>query len=146
MGDIQNPTPALTPVARPLRALAVLAGVLTALGVVVAPLAYLLGGGQGLAAAALAWAVALAGGLAALVVSLTLRHPKLVVQQTLLAMGLRTALPLAICLVLIVRESPLVEAGVVYYVLLFYLTALTVDTLLLLVAIPRAAARSVESS
>jgi hypothetical protein len=61
-------------------------------------------------------------------------------------MGLRTALPLAICLVLIVRESPLVEAGVVYYVLLFYLTALTVDTLLLLVAIPRAAARSVESS
>lgn len=51
-----------------------------------------------------------------------------VVSGVLVAMGIRMAIPLAICVVLAVRGSADSVAGFVYYLLVFYLAMLGVET------------------
>jgi hypothetical protein len=45
-------------------------------------------------------------------------------------MLLRMVVPLSFCLVIATGRGPLAEAGCVYYILIFYLVTLAVDTVL----------------
>jgi hypothetical protein len=50
--------------------------------------------------------------------------------RLLFSMGLRMAIPLAACLVVLLVGGPLVSGGFVYFVLALYLVALPIDTFL----------------
>ena len=104
----------------------------------VGAVAYSLHGSLGLTAAAVAWAISVGCGLAALIISLLLRDTPLVLYQVLIGFALRMGLPLAICMLLVTQKSPLLNAGFIIYILVFYMVTLLIDTVLLL-ARPRQA-------
>jgi hypothetical protein len=56
--------------------------------------------------------------------------PNAALSKLLLGMVIRMAIPLAACLLALLTDSRLAEAGFVFYVLVFYLAALPVDTIL----------------
>jgi hypothetical protein len=85
------------------------------------------GGAMGLAAMSLAAGVCLASAGAALLLSHSLRDPASGVAGVLLPMMVRTGLPLLLAIIIRIRGQGLVEAGLVYYLVGFYLLALAVE-------------------
>jgi hypothetical protein len=101
-----------------------------------APVAWFGGGTDSLFAAAVALAVCLGGGLAALVACELLRGPHQVLSRLVLGMLLRMGVPLGIFLIIHQQGGLLVEAGIVYYLVPFYLVMLGVETLMAARQIP----------
>jgi hypothetical protein len=102
-----------------------------------APVAGWLGGWLGLAAAAAAAGFCLAGAAVALLAAYWLRGPKYALHGMLIGMGARMGIPLAAGLVCYLLASPLAEAGLLYYLLVFYPLTLGVETYLSLPAARR---------
>jgi hypothetical protein len=117
---------------RPVPSLAWSSGVLAAatLGcsAVAGPVAFLLSGRVGLLAACLAALSCYLGALGALLLANWFRGPKNLLPRVLAGMSLRMTIPMAAVLGVQLSRSPLAEAGFVYYVLMFYLVTLAVET------------------
>jgi len=82
----------------------------------------------GLAAAGVAALVCALGSAAAAIAASRLSATGQNVSATLLAMMLRMALPLAFCMIIYLQGGPLADAGLVLYLLVFYMVALAADT------------------
>jgi hypothetical protein len=109
---------------------AALVGMAVVAGAIAAPVAWRLGGWAGVAAAAAADGVCLAGGVVALICAHLLRGPRNALPALLTGMTARTGIPLIALLVAHLRGGPLAEAGLLYYVLVFYPVVLTAETIL----------------
>jgi len=96
----------------------------------VAPVAGLCCGGAGLIAAAVAGALCFLGGASALMVCHLLRDPKFVLHRMLLGMLPRMGIPLGFALFFQLRGGVLAEAGLLYYLVVFYPFTLAVETAL----------------
>lgn len=94
----------------------------------VGPLAYRSAGLAGVAAAAIAAGACLAGAMSAAVISGWFRNPEHALYEVLFGLMFRMAVPLALCMVVMLRGGRLVEAGFPYYVLIFYLATLAIST------------------
>ena len=46
--------------------------------------------------------------------------------------ALRMGIPLALCMVMVTQGSPLLDAGLIIYIIVFYMVTLLIDTALLL--------------
>jgi hypothetical protein len=93
----------------------------------VAPVAHHLAGRLGLVAAAVAGLMCLLPAVSALFISGALRGTEHALTGLLSAMLVRTGVPLVLAL-LILRRGPLVDAGAVHYLVVFYLMALGLET------------------
>jgi hypothetical protein len=113
-----------------------------ALGVLVAPVAGLLGGGAGIAASAVAGAACLAGATTALVLCDLLRGPHLALHGILLGMMVRMGLPLGCALIGHFAVPALANAGLLFYLLVFYPVTLAIETAL---SLPRRKPLSTDS-
>lgn len=100
------------------------------------PIAWSLDGVAGLVTAAVAATFCLAGGALALVVGEIYRGAERVLHQVLLGTALRMGVPLGLCVAVYWRDGFLVDAGLAYYLIGFYLVMLTVETVLMLPAGP----------
>lgn len=109
---------------------AVLAIAVVLLYAIVAPVAWLLAGWSGTLAAAAAAGVCLLGAAPALWICCVVRAPKPVVYGWLLGMVFRTGIPLAFALTVRLKGGGLVEAGVLYYLVVFFTVTLGVETVL----------------
>ena len=98
---------------------------------VATPVALYTCGRDGMVAAAVALVICLLGGLGSLLVCELFRDPNLVLYRVLIGTMLRMGLPLGLFLVVYYRGGTLVEAGVGFYVIGFYLIMLTTETLML---------------
>ena len=96
----------------------------------VAPVAGFCSGSAGLWAAAAAAVLCLAGAGLALVLSHALREPKRALYGMLLSMAARMGVPLAVGLPCHLHGGVLAQGGLLYYLLVFYLVTLGVETLL----------------
>jgi hypothetical protein len=110
---------------------ALLAAVVLAEYALVGPLAGVLGGLPGVAAAAAAAGLCLAGAGLALVVSHAFcGRPKYALYGVLLGMALRMGIPLGLGLTCHILGMALARAGLLYYLLVFYPVTLGVETAL----------------
>ena len=82
---------------------------------------------QGLLAAATALFICGLGIALARLVGLFLSGPVAVNYRLLFGIFIRMAVPLLLCMVLVFEESPLLQLGFVYYLLVFYQLSLVVD-------------------
>jgi hypothetical protein len=98
----------------------VLAGVAAVAAGIAAPVAWRIGGGAGVTAAAAAAGMCLAGAGVALTAAHLLRGPRNVWAALLVGMAARTGIPLIAALAVQLWGGPLAEAGLLYYVLIFY--------------------------
>jgi len=116
------------------RSLAVRGGLvcLTSVGLylLVAPVAGLVGGWAGLAAAAAAAAACLAGAVAAILLSHALSKPERVLYGLLAGTVARMGIPLGFALACHLHGGALADAGLLYYLLVFYPVTLAVETAL----------------
>jgi hypothetical protein len=110
--------------------LAGLVGVALLVLAIVGPVAVLIGGSMGLTAAALAAATCLAGAVVALLASQVLVGPGLALASLLVGMTARMAIPLVCGLVIHLHGGPLADAGILYYLVMFYPVTLAAETLL----------------
>ena len=106
---------------------AVVAAAMLLLYAAAAPWAYWLNGLAGLLAAGISAAVCLLGAAAALFLSHRFRGPARAVHAMAFSMAARTGLPLILVLVTSFCAGPLVTAGAVYYVVVFYLAAMAIE-------------------
>ncbi len=91
-------------------------------------LAFLLGSYQGLTAASLAFVVCLFAVFINRLLILFLSGNRIAPAYcTLIGMLLRMALPLALCMALALKQSPLLDEGFAYYLIASYLIVLTAD-------------------
>ena len=95
---------------------------------IVAPLSYRAHEMMGLWAAVIAVAVCLLSPLGASLATRAFATRDKALAGLLVSMFLRMGIPLAFCLVMQIQKGPLLEAGIVYYVLVFYLVVLVVET------------------
>jgi hypothetical protein len=109
---------------------ALLAVAMLAAYALAAPAAGWLFGWWGLASAALAGAVCWIGAGLALGMAFLLRGPNLAMQAMLFALVFRTGLPLGFVMIVQAGGGSLTWAGLVYFLLVFYLVALGVEVLL----------------
>jgi hypothetical protein len=114
--------------------------------VAIGPIAVHCGGLAGLAAAALAAALCLAGAGVALVVGHRLRQRREPLVALLAGTTIRMVIPLASGLAIHLHGGLLAEAGLLYYLLVFYPFSLAVGTALSLPAKPQHATRREASS
>jgi hypothetical protein len=91
---------------------------------------YEFAGSSGLIAATLAGVVCLVASELALVVLELFRDPKLALHGVVVGMMIRMGLPLLVGLFLQLNNEALANAGLLYYVLIFYLATLLVETAL----------------
>jgi hypothetical protein len=84
-------------------------------------------GAAGLAALSVAAAGCLVSATAAMILSYCLQTPATAMAAALLSMAVRTGLPLIVALVVRLGGPSLVEAGFVYYLLVFYVLALAIE-------------------
>lgn len=116
---------------------------MTSVSAAVWPLFALVGyarsGGIGILAAVIAAGVCWGGAVAGLAIAAIFRSDSQAVLYVLVGMAFRMALPLAACLIFALLGGPLVEAGILVMILLYYFITLIADTWLLL-RLPRAAA------
>ena len=101
--------------------------ILTTLYAITSAAAFRYQGGPGLLAAGVPAAVCLIGAIAALTISYSVRGPNRALLGLVLPMTVRTGLPLVLAIVMRRVDGPLVNAGGVYYLLVFYLAALAVE-------------------
>lgn len=109
---------------------ALVCGVVTALWLLAAPVAYNRTGLDGLFAAAIAGGITMLGATLALVLNSVFRTPATAMHAMALSMLARTMLPLGLGVVLHFNVPALATAGMIYYLLVFYLAALALDTTL----------------
>jgi hypothetical protein len=107
----------------------------------IGPIAAYWRGSIALEAAALAALLSLAGAGMALVIADRLRQPHEALLALLTGTMFRMGVPLAFGLVIHLYGGPLANAGLLYYVLMFYPVTLAVGTTLSLPAGPRPASR-----
>ena len=93
-----------------------------------APVAYGCSGPVGLRAAVPADATCCLGAIGSLCVSPWLRSPSRMLIATLVGMSTRLGVSLSAATVIQLTGGPLAEAGFVYYLLLFYMVTLIVET------------------
>lgn len=105
------------------------------------PAAWVVHGGNGLVAAAVALGLCLAGGMGALATDQLLGDPELLVHRVLAGMILRMGLPLGLLLAVYSRGGPLVDVGLGGYVVVFYVVMLASETWML-IAPPRGRGRT----
>lgn len=98
--------------------------------VLVAPVAGLLSGWAGLAAAAAAAVFCLTGATLALVVSHLFRQPPRALAGMLLGMAARMGIPLGFGLACDLHGGALAQGGLLYYLLVFYPVTLGLETAL----------------
>jgi hypothetical protein len=98
---------------------------------VVFPIAMVSSGVAGMAAAAVAMAICLGSGLLVFWLARYLNSPEAVMYQVLLGMMSRMGISLAACMVIYVRGGWLADAGLVYFLLVFYFVTLAAETALL---------------
>lgn len=103
--------------------------VLAAYGLTV-PVAVRWGGSYALEAAALAGGLCLAGAAAALLIADQLRGPHGALAALWLGMILRMGVPLIAGAIIHVHGGPLAQAGVLWYLLIYYPITLVVGTIL----------------
>jgi len=110
----------------------VLAGAMILAWGVLAPVAYHLGGWGSVAMAALAAGVCLIGTALALAAShlLLSRGPVYGLVGFLVSITLRTGLPIVLLMVVHLQDGLQNRVSIVYYLLFFYLFALTIETFL----------------
>jgi hypothetical protein len=92
-----------------------------------APVVFHMGGAMGLTAAGVAAALCLLGAGTALVVSDLIREPQHALAALLIGMMARMGVPLLFGLVTHLRGGPLADAGLLYYLLMFYPVTLIVE-------------------
>jgi hypothetical protein len=110
--------------------LAVLGTVVLAAWGLAAPVAVHLGGLTGLAAATIAAGLCLAGAAAALAIAGSLQGPSGVLAALWLGMLLRMGVPFGAGLAIHLHGGPLAQAGLLWYLLVFYPITLIVGTVL----------------
>ena len=98
---------------------------------VASPVVVHIQGATGLAAALLSASLCLLGAVLALAVGRWFADPK---SAVMVGMAVRMAVPLSVVLIMQLRGGPLVDAGLIYYLLVFYPVTLLVETAL---ALPR---------
>jgi hypothetical protein len=96
----------------------------------VAPVAVRLGGSVALTAASLAGGLCLAGAAAALMIADRLQGPAGALAALWLGMVLRMGMPFAAGAIIHLHGGPLAQAGVLWYLLVFYPITLVVGTVL----------------
>ncbi|HVU90002.1 MAG TPA: hypothetical protein VHD36_21905 [Pirellulales bacterium] len=101
---------------------------LTAICLLAAPLIWFLQGSDGLVAAGIAALFCTLSAIGAQLIASLLAGPAYPVHATMLATMLRMAPPLFLCMLVGLRRGPLTEAGIVFYMIGFYLVTLAVDT------------------
>ncbi len=94
----------------------------------VAPVAWVISGAEGVAAAVAGAFLCFSGGLLSLVWNVAFPGPKLLVVRILGGMLPRMGVPLIGGLVLQITVEPLAEAGVLIYLLVFYPALLSLET------------------
>jgi hypothetical protein len=104
-----------------------LLGSVAGLYVILAPLAYSLHGTESLVASAVAAGICLLGSFGALAAMQVLSGPASLIGGVVLGMFLRMAVPLIFCCIVYHQPGLLTRAGMVFYVLAFYMVTLTVD-------------------
>lgn len=92
------------------------------------PIAIYLHGYTGFGAVGLAVAICSLGGCGSLVLQSVFRSHQALIYRVLLGMALRMGIPLGAVVFFFVTRGPLEEAGIVYYLLVIYLSGLLVDT------------------
>jgi len=105
-----------------------LLGVTVLVYALVAATAVSLFGAAGVWAATVAMLVCLGGGVLALVATHWVKGPMQPLATVALGMLARVAAPLACCMVLMIQRGPLLEAGFVVDLLVFYVATLGVET------------------
>lgn len=99
---------------------------------IVAPWAYWHAGPMGLWAATLPAAVCLVCASVALAIASRCRGPWAALYGVLLGIAIQTGIPLVLAMVAFLCSPALMDAGLIYYLMGFYLLALTTKTLLAL--------------
>jgi hypothetical protein len=110
--------------------LGVLGAVMLAAYILAVPAVVHLGGSMGLLAAALAAGLCLAGAVAALVIGDRLRGPSGALAALWLGIILRMGVPLMGGTMIHLHGGPLAQAGLLWYLLVFYPITLVVGTIL----------------
>jgi len=103
----------------------------TVVAIVYAPMALVAGytsGSMGVWAASIATLICLGAASAALLVTEVFRSPETMLAGMLVGMLARMGVPLVFCLALSLRRGPLVDAGVITYLLIIYMPILAVET------------------
>ena len=103
--------------------------VISATFILCSPIAVLTAGTHGLAACGVSALVCLAAGLSALLVSTSLQGTSIAHYGIFLGMAFRMLLPLASVVILFFQRS-LLDAGMIYYLVVFYLIMLATDVVL----------------
>jgi hypothetical protein len=102
------------------------------LWLLIAPVAYQISGAVGPRAAAAGAGVCLLGGWLALVIAALFPGPSGAMHRMLFSMLARTMVPLLLGVVLHLKAPSMAAAGMIFYLLIFYLATLVFDTALLL--------------
>ncbi len=110
---------------------AVIAGALVLAWLLVAPLAASLSGTLGLRAALVAAVACYAGAQFSLLISALLRGGATIMNRLVMGMIARAMFPMVLGAGLHLRDPELADAGLILYVLVFYLVTLAADTALL---------------
>lgn len=125
---------------------AVLAIVVLVVFMVAAPVVFHISGTTGVTAAGLAATACLLGAAIALLAGQRVQGPEHALAALLVGMIARMGVPLIIGLVTHLRGGPLAEAGLLYYLLIFYPVTLTIEVALTLRQRPSAAPPQAPSS
>jgi hypothetical protein len=107
------------------------------LWIVIAPVAYQISGSIGPVAAALGAGACLFGALLGLAIGAVFPGAAGVLHRMLFAMLARTVVPLMAGVALHFKSSELAAAGMIYYLLIFYMATLAIETTMLLAQISR---------
>jgi hypothetical protein len=118
------------------------AGVVVVAWLPIAAVAYAISGSAGVIAAAVAAGVCLIGAEFALIAMLPFGGPSAAMQFLAVGMLARTLIPLVAGVVLHLTVPFLAAAGMIFYLLVFYMIALATETVLTLAKIPPSTASS----
>lgn len=113
------------------------AAALSVAWLLVAPLAYGVSGLLGLKVALLAALLCWLGALFSLTISAFIRGGVSVMHRMALGMTARAMVPLVLGVGLHLKDVELAGAGLIFYVLVFYMVTLTADTALLVAQVPQ---------
>src|SRR4051794_38071256 len=107
------------------------------LWIALAPVAYQVSGAMGLVAEALGGGLCLFGALLGLAVGAAFPGSSGVLKRMFFAMLTRTVVPLMAGVALHLKSSDLARAGLIYYLLIFYMATLVIETTMLLAQVSR---------
>jgi hypothetical protein len=110
---------------------------LCGLWIALAPVAYQIAGPMGLVAEALGAGLCLFGALLGLAIGAAFPGSAGVLKRMFFSMSTRTVLPLMVGVALHFKSPELARAGLIYYLLVFYMATLAIETTLLLAQVSR---------